>query len=99
MAAKLEEQVVSGARTRPVPDPEASLLQGILQGVLLGIKSGIPDELYEDYNTTGTSHIFVISGSNSLLITIITCGVGRALSANLGRMRIFGQDTLLHHRT
>jgi competence protein ComEC len=49
---------------RLIPDPEASLLQGIL----LGIRSGIPAELYDDYNATGTSHIIVISGAN---ITIV----------------------------
>ena len=53
---------------RLVADPEASLLQGIL----LGIRSGIPADLYDDYNTTGTSHIIVISGSNGLLVTIIS---------------------------
>jgi len=43
-----------------IPEPEASLLQGIL----LGIRTGIPPDLYDDYNTTGTSHIIVVSGSN-----------------------------------
>ncbi|NIV34463.1 MAG: ComEC family competence protein, partial [Anaerolineae bacterium] len=52
---------------RLVPDPEASLLQGIL----LGIRSGIPEDLYEDYNTTGTSHIIVISGSNITFIAAL----------------------------
>jgi competence protein ComEC len=51
---------------RLVPEPEASLLQGIL----LGIESGIPPDLYEAYNTTGTSHIIVISGSNILAATV-----------------------------
>jgi competence protein ComEC len=59
-----------------VPDPEASLLQGIL----LGIRSGIPDDLYEDYNTTGTSHIKVISGSNTTLIAaLFALAFGRLL--------------------
>ena len=62
-----------------VPDPEASLLQG----VLLGIRSGIPEDLYEDYNTTGTSHIIVISGSNKPANTIIAFGATRAFSVDL----------------
>ena len=61
---------------RLVPDPEASLLQGIL----LGIRSGIPDDLYEDYNTTGTSHIIVISGSNiTFVVALFALTFGRIL--------------------
>jgi competence protein ComEC len=58
---------VRDALARLVPDPEASLLQGIL----LGIRSGIPDDLYDDYNTTGTSHIIVISGANITFISAL----------------------------
>lgn len=61
---------------RLVPDPEASLLQGIL----LGIESGIPADLYEEYNTTGTSHIIVISGSNiTFVATLFALTFGRIL--------------------
>ncbi len=67
---------------RLVPDPEASLLQGIL----LGIRSGIPDDLYEDYNTTGTSHIIVISGSN---ITFIAALFALAFRRVLGPRRAY----------
>jgi competence protein ComEC len=64
------------ALAQMVPDPEASLLQGIL----LGIRSGIPDDLYEDYNTTGTSHIIVISGSNlSFIAALFALAFGRLL--------------------
>jgi competence protein ComEC len=64
------------AIARLVPDPEASLLQGIL----LGIRSGIPTDLYDDYNTTGTSHIIVISGSNiTFVATLFTLAFGRIL--------------------
>ena len=70
------------ALARLVPDPEASLLQGIL----LGIRSGIPDDLYDDYNTTGTSHIIVISGSN---ITFIATLFALAFGRLLGRRRAY----------
>ena len=70
------------ALARLVPDPEASLLQGIL----LGIRSGIPNDLYEDYNTTGTSHIIVISGSN---ITFIATLFALAFSRLLGPRRAY----------
>ncbi len=52
---------------RLMPEPEASLLQGIL----LGIRSGIPRDLYEDYNDTGTSHIIVISGANIMIVAVL----------------------------
>jgi competence protein ComEC len=50
-----------------LPDPEASLLQGIV----LGTRRGIPAELYDDYNRTGTSHIIVISGSNIAIVAAL----------------------------
>jgi predicted membrane metal-binding protein len=34
----------------------------LLSGILLGVETGIPQNLYEQFNTTGTSHIIVISG-------------------------------------
>jgi len=51
---------LSGAINRILPEPQASLLNGIL----LGIESGIPRQLYDDFNATGTSHIIVVSGFN-----------------------------------
>lgn len=70
------------AIARLVPDPEASLLQGIL----LGIRSGIPPDLYDDYNATGTSHIIVISGSN---ITIVAALFALTFGRLLGKRRAY----------
>jgi competence protein ComEC len=44
------------------PDPEASLLAGIL----LGIESGIPQEVRDEFNATGTTHIIAISGQETI---------------------------------
>ncbi len=46
---------------RLLPEPYAALANGML----LGIESGIPDDLYEQFNRTGTSHVIVISGPTS----------------------------------
>jgi competence protein ComEC len=67
---------------RLVPEPEASLLQGIL----LGIRSGIPADLYDDYNATGTSHIIVISGAN---ITIVAALFSRLFGRIVGKRRAY----------
>jgi competence protein ComEC len=72
----------NGLIARLVPDPEASLLQGIL----LGIESGIPASLYDDYNATGTSHIIVISGTN---ITILAALFARTFGRLLGKRRAY----------
>jgi competence protein ComEC len=47
--------------------------------MILGIESGIPDELYDQFNATGSSHVIVISGSNVALIA----GVIMALMVRL----------------
>ncbi len=67
---------------RLVPEPQASLLQGIL----LGIEAGIPDRLYDDFNATGTSHIIVISGSN---ITLIAALFATSFGRLLGKRRAY----------
>ncbi|KAB8141439.1 ComEC family competence protein [Chloroflexia bacterium SDU3-3] len=62
---------------RELPEPQSSLAVGIL----LGIQSSIPEDVYESFSLTGTSHILVISGWN---ISII----GAALYALAERMRL-----------
>lgn len=65
---------------RILSEPEASLLNGIL----LGIRGNIPQDLYEKFNATGTSHIIVISGSNISLVVMLFLLAGRYL---VGRNR------------
>lgn len=62
---------------RTLPEPQASLAVGIL----LGIQSSIPDEVYDAFSATGTSHILVVSGWNFTIVA----GVIGALAA---RMRL-----------
>lgn len=50
---------------RSLPEPQASLANGIL----LGLQAGISDELTHAFTVTGTSHVLVLSGWN---ITIIS---------------------------
>ena len=60
--------------------PESSLLQGIL----LGVRSEIPDTVYDEFNTTSTSHVLVISGAN---VVIVTALLARTLGRLFGRRR------------
>jgi competence protein ComEC len=70
------------AIARLVPEPEASLLQGIL----LGVRSGIPVGLYDEFNATGTSHIIVISGTNITLVAVL---FSQAFGWMLGKRRAY----------
>lgn len=63
---------------RLLPEPYA----GLANGMLLGIDAGIPDELYDKFNATGSSHVIVISGSNVALISMVFLALGK---------RIFGK--------
>ncbi len=58
---------------RHLPEPYAALANGML----LGVESGIPDELYEQFNLTGTSHVIVISGSNVAIIAGVLMALGQ----------------------
>jgi competence protein ComEC len=48
-----------------LPEPHASLAQG----VLLGERSALPPDLIEDLNVTNTSHLVVVSGGNVVLVS------------------------------
>jgi competence protein ComEC len=69
------KQHASTTINRILPEPHASLLNGIL----LGVDSNIPPQLYQDFNTTGTSHIIVISGSNISIVALILLWLGQRL--------------------
>ena len=67
---------------RLLPEPYAALANGML----LGIEAGIPDELYEKFNLTGTSHVIVISGSNVALVTGVLMALGIKLFGKRGAL-------------
>lgn len=63
---------------RILPEPHAALMSGIL----LGIESGIPEEIMEQFNTTGTTHIIVISGFNISILAGIFLAIGTHFIGN-----------------
>ena len=67
---------------RLLPEPYAALASGML----LGIEAGIPEELYEKFNLTGTSHVIVISGSNVAIVTGVMMGLGIWLFGRRGAL-------------
>ncbi len=73
-----------------LPEPQASLLNGIL----FGIKTSFPKDLYQNLITTGTIHIVALSGQNiSILIRIIselTLVFGRKISLLITIFSIIG---------
>ncbi|MCC9077267.1 DNA internalization-related competence protein ComEC/Rec2 [Litorilinea aerophila] len=67
---------------RLLPEPYAALANGML----LGIEAGIPDELYDQFNLTGTSHVIVISGSNVALVAGLLMALGTRLLGRRGAL-------------
>jgi competence protein ComEC len=55
-----------------LPEPQASLAQGIL----LGMRGNIPDELNQDFTRSGTAHLLAISGLNIGIMAGILLAVG-----------------------
>jgi competence protein ComEC len=65
-----------------LPEPQASLLTGIL----LGDDNGLPQDVQDEFRTTGTTHIIAISGYNiTVLISILSAIAVRLI----GRRRAF----------
>ncbi len=59
-------RTLSHALALSLPEPQASLAQG----VLLGQRSALPRDLADDLNTTNTSHLVVVSGSNVVYVSM-----------------------------
>ena len=58
--------------TRVLPEPQASLAQGIV----LGIRSNIPLSLKNDFARSGTAHLLAISGINLSIMAGILLSMG-----------------------
>jgi len=58
-----------------LPEPPASLAQGIV----LGIRYNIPPEIKDDFVHTGTAHILAISGVNLAIIAGMLVSIGKWL--------------------
>jgi competence protein ComEC len=58
-----------------LPEPQASLAQGIL----LGMRHSIPEELKYDFSVTGTAHLLAISGINLTIIAGMLISAGKAV--------------------
>jgi competence protein ComEC len=58
-----------------LPEPQASLAQGIV----LGIRGNIPAELREDFSQTGTAHLLAISGLHLSIVAGLMLAIGSQL--------------------
>jgi competence protein ComEC len=69
---------LDGALVRALPEPEAALARGIL----LGRRASIPENVMDDFNRAGISHLIAISGQNVVLVAGF---VVAALASLIGR--------------
>ncbi|HXZ30217.1 MAG TPA: ComEC/Rec2 family competence protein, partial [Dehalococcoidia bacterium] len=63
---------LSASLARALPEPQASLAQGIL----LGLRTNIPDSLNQAFSRTGTAHILAISGLNISIVIAMFLSLG-----------------------
>ena len=81
-----------GVINRILPEPQAALLNGIL----LGLRSSIPQDLYDQFNATGTSHVIVISGSNITLVVAILLLAGKLIVGRVQAIWLAGTGVILY---
>jgi len=60
---------------KSLPEPQASFLGGLI----LGAKKSIPDDLMQDFNRTGTTHIVALSGYNITIIAVMIMNLCKSL--------------------
>ena len=73
-------QHLADSLTRVVPEPQASLGQALL----LGLRQDLPEDLVDDFRSTGTSHVLAISGLHIGILLGLSLAVSRGV---LGRRR------------
>ena len=66
-------QSLAASLTRTVPEPQASLGQALM----LGLRDNLPEDMVEDFQRTGTSHILAISGLHVGILMGITLIISR----------------------
>ena len=71
---------VSGGIDRALPEAQSSLAQALL----LGLRGGIPQEITEDFRSSGTSHLLAISGLHVGVLLALSLGAAAWL---MGRRR------------
>lgn len=78
---------LSAILNRVLPEPAASLANGML----LGIESGIPTDVDDAFKLTGSSHVIVISGSNIALFSgVLMAWATRALGRRRAALPVIG---------
>ena len=87
---------LSASLADALPEPEAALAVGIL----LGARSDLPQDLKDDMNATGTSHLVAVSGQNvtlvaGLLIATLAWAIGRRPAAWLALAGVIGYAALV----
>ncbi len=88
-------QRLGSALERALPEPQAALARGIL----LGQRASIPQDLTDQMNATGTSHLVAISGQNvslvaALIIAALAWLIGRRRAALVTMLAIAGYTAL-----
>jgi competence protein ComEC len=78
LALAIKSSFITTIETR-VPDPERQLLLGIL----IGAKRGLPDDVVEQFNQTGLSHIVAVSGFNISIIIVALAGLAKYLGRRI----------------
>ncbi|MFH1663037.1 MAG: DNA internalization-related competence protein ComEC/Rec2 [Chloroflexota bacterium] len=63
---------LSHALAQALPEPQASLAQGII----LGMRGNIPADLRDDFSITGTAHLLAISGLHLSIVAGIMLSIG-----------------------
>lgn len=62
------------------PEPNSSFLAGLL----VGSRRGIPENVMENFNITGLTHIIAISGYNITIVIVFILGILRFLPRKIG---------------
>ncbi|MBU1130627.1 ComEC family competence protein [Patescibacteria group bacterium] len=79
---KIKAKVVA-AVSQILPEPQASFLGGLLWGA----KKGMPQNILENFNRTGVTHIIAVSGYNITIIAVMLSNL--FISFGLSRKKAF----------
>src|SRR4051794_30604869 len=78
---RLAGRVRAGLRAAAAPLPRDE--RGLLPGLVDGDVSGIPDDVSNDFRTTGLTHLVAVSGANVAIVAAAAFGLARSIRLGL----------------
>lgn len=87
------EQVRAGLRASVADEPDD--VRGLVPALVMGDESALPDDLIQDFQTTGLTHLSAVSGTNLTLLLVFIVPFARLIGVRAWGLSTVGLFTVV----